>query len=66
MQIREIRYLWPSFNDFAIKNFANFIAMNLINARKTTTAVFGTLTLQLNEAFQCSVNYSMKQTSSFF
>jgi len=47
MQIIEIRYLWPSFNDFAIKNFATFIAMTLIIARKTITAVFGTMALQL-------------------
>jgi len=32
----------PSFNEFAIKNFASFIAMTLI------------------------IDYSMKQTSSFF
>jgi len=40
MQIIEIRYLWPSFNDFAIKNFASLIAMTLmlIIARKTITA----------------------------
>jgi len=40
MQIIEIRYLWPSFNYFAIKNFTSFIAMTLIIARKTITAVF--------------------------
>jgi len=47
MQITEIRYLWPSFNDIAIKNFASFIAITLIIARKTITAVFGTIALQL-------------------
>jgi len=56
----------PRFNDFAIKNFVSFIVMTLIIARKTIPAVFGTMALQLLEAFQCSVNYSMKQTSSFF
>jgi len=60
MQIIEIRYLWPTFNDFAIKNFTSFIAMTLINCKKTITAVFGTMALQLIEAFQCSVTYSMK------
>jgi len=35
-------------------------------ARKTITAVFGTMALQLIEAFQYSVTYSMKQTNSFF
>jgi len=54
-QILEIRHLWSSFNNFAINNSANFIAMTLIIARKTITAVFGTLALQLIEAFQCSV-----------
>jgi len=34
--------------------------------RKTITAVFGTMALQLIEVFQCSVTYSMKQTSAFF
>jgi len=58
--------MYPSFNDLAIKNFASFIAMTLIIAIKTITAVFGTMALQLFEAFQCSVTYSMKQTSSFF
>jgi len=53
-------------NDFTIKNFISFIAMTLIIARKTITAVFGTMALQLIEVFQCSVTYSMKQTSSFF
>jgi len=56
MQIIEIRYLWPSFNDFAIKNFPSFIAMTLIIARKTITAVFGTMALQLIKTFQCNVN----------
>jgi len=63
MQIMKIRYMWPSFNDLAIKNLKSFIAMTLIIARKTITAVFGTMTLQFIEAFQCSVTYSMKQTS---
>jgi len=49
-----------------IKDFASFIAMTLITARKTITAVFGTMVLQLIKVFQCSVTYSMKQTSSFF
>jgi len=40
--------------------------MTLIIARKSITVVFGTMALQLIEAFQCSVTYSMKQTSSFF
>jgi len=66
MQIVEIRYLWPSFNDFAIKNFTSFIAMALIIARKAIPAVFGTMALQLIEVFQCSVTYSMKQASAFF
>jgi len=66
MQIKEISYLWPSFNDFAIKSFTSFIAMTLIIATKTITAVFGTMALQLIEVFQCSVNYSMKETGSFF
>jgi len=66
MQIVETRYLWPSFNDFAIKNLASFIAVTLITARKTITAIYGTMALQLIEVFQCSVTYSMKQTSSFF
>jgi len=34
--------------------------MTLIIARKTITAVFGTVTLQLIEAFQSSVTYSIK------
>jgi len=63
MQKIEIRYLWPSFNDFAMKNFASFIAITLIIARKTATFVFGTMALQLNEALQCSVTYSMKKTN---
>jgi len=50
--ILEIRYLWPSFNDFAIKNFASFIAMTLNVARKAITAVFGAMALQLIEVFQ--------------
>jgi len=58
----EIWYLWSSFNDFAIKNFTSFIAMTLIIATKTITAVFGTMALQLIKEFQCSVTYSMKQT----
>jgi len=66
MQIVEKRYLWPSFNNFAIKNFASFIAMTLIIARKTITAVYGTMALQLTKVFQCSVTYAMKQTSLFF
>jgi len=45
MHIIELRYLWPSFNDFTIKNFAGF--------RKNDTAAFGTMTLQLIEVFQC-------------
>jgi len=49
--IIEIRYLWPSFNDFAIKIFVSFIAMTLFIARKTITAVFGTMALQLIEVF---------------
>jgi len=53
--------MWPSFTDFA-----SFIAMALIIARKTITAIFGTMTLQLIEVLQCSVTYLMKQTSSFF
>jgi len=40
--------------------------MTLIIARKTITAVFGTMALQLIEIFQCSVTYSIKQTSAFF
>jgi len=40
--------------------------MTLIIATKTITAVFGTMTLQLSELFQCSSTYSMKQTSPFF
>jgi len=55
-----------SFNDFTIKNFASFIIMTLIIARKTITAVFDTMALQLTKIFQCSVTYSMKQTSSCF
>jgi len=43
MYIVEIRYMWPSFNDLAIKNFTSFIAMTLIIARKMITAVFGTM-----------------------
>jgi len=66
MQIIEISYLWPSFNDFAIKHFTSFIALTLIIASKTITAVFGTMALQLIEEFQCRVNYSMKQSGSFF
>jgi len=66
MQIAEIRYLWPSFKDFAIKNFTSFIAMTLIIARKTITAVFGAMALQLIEVFQRYVTYSIKQTSAFF
>jgi len=31
--------------------------MTLIIARKTITAVFGKMTLQLIEVFQCSVTY---------
>jgi len=57
--VLEIIYLWSSFNDFANKNFANFIAMTLI------TAVFGTLILQFIEAFQCSVTFAMKQADFF-
>jgi len=60
MQIIKIRYMWPSFKDFANKNFTSFIAMTLIIARKTITAVFGTMTLQLIEAFQCSVQWHSK------
>jgi len=55
MQIIEIRYLWPSYNDFALKNFTSFIAMTLIIARKTFTTVFSTMALQLIEEFQCSL-----------
>jgi len=66
MQIVEIRCLWPSFNDFAIKNFTSFIAMSLIIATKRITAVFGTMALQLLEVFQCSLTYSMKLISVFF
>jgi len=43
MKIIKIRYLWPSFNDFAIKNFISIIAMTLIIATKTITADFGTM-----------------------
>jgi len=39
--------------------------MTLIIATKTITAIFGTMALQLIEAFQCSVTYTMKQTGSF-
>jgi len=39
--------------------------MTLIIARKTIAVIFGSMTLQLIEAFQCSVTHSMKQTSSF-
>jgi len=60
MPIIEIRYLCSSFNDIEIKNFCNFIAMTLI------TAVFGTLTLKLIEAFQCNEIYAMKQAFAFF
>jgi len=42
------------------------LSMTLIIARKTITAVFDTMVLQLIEAIQCSVTYTMKQTSSFF
>jgi len=49
MQLVEIRYWWPRFNDFAIKNFASFIAMTLIIERKTITVVFGTMALQLTK-----------------
>jgi len=66
MQIIEIRYMWPSFNDFAIKNFTSFFAMTLTIAKKTITAVFGTMALQLIEALQHSVTSSIKQTSSSF
>jgi len=66
VQIIEIRYLWSSFNDFAIKNFTSFIAMTLIIATKPITAVFGTMSLQFIEEFQCSETYSLKETSSFF
>jgi len=66
MQIVKITYLWPSFNDLAVKNFESFIAVTLIIARKTITAVCGTMTLQLTKVFQCNVNYSMKQKSSLF
>jgi len=55
-----------NFNDFAVKNFTSFIEMTLVSARKTITVVFGTMALQLTNIFQCSVTYSMKQTSSFF
>jgi len=55
MEIIEIRHLRLSF-----KNFASFIAMTLIIARKTITTVFSTMALQLIEVFQCSVSYSMK------
>jgi len=64
MQIVEIRYLCPSFNDFAIKNFTIFIAMTLNN--KNDHCRFGTMALQLIEVFQCSVTYSMKHASAFF
>jgi len=40
--------------------------MTLIIARKTITAVFGTMALQLIEAIQCSVNYLSKQACAFF
>jgi len=40
--------------------------MTLIIVTKTITAVIGTMSLQLIEEFQCSVTYSMKQTSAFF
>jgi len=40
--------------------------MTLIIATKTITAVFGTMSLQLIEEYQCSVIYSLKETSSFF
>jgi len=40
--------------------------MTLIIATKTITAVFGTMSLQLIEEFQCSMTYSLKQTSAFF
>jgi len=39
--------------------------MTLIIATKTISAVYGTMALQLIEAFQCSVTYSMKQTIAF-
>jgi len=57
MQIIEITNsfnLWPSFNDIAIKKFASFIAITLIIARKTITAAFGTMALQLIEVFRCN------------
>jgi len=40
---------------FVVKNFASFITITLIIARKTITAVFGTMVLQLAEAFRCAV-----------
>jgi len=43
MLIIETRYLQISFNDFAIKNFASFIATTLIIARETITDVFDTM-----------------------
>jgi len=48
------------------KNFASFIAMTLIIARKMITADFGPVALQLIEVFQSSVTYLMKQTICFF
>jgi len=40
MQIVEIRYLRPGFNDFAIKSFASFIAVTLIIAKKNDLCSF--------------------------
>jgi len=40
--------------------------MTLIIATKTITAVYGTMALQLIEAFQCSVTYSINKQARFF
>jgi len=53
-----------SFNDFAIINFASFIAMILIIARKTITAVFDTMALQIIEVLVWPIQWN-KQTRFF-
>jgi len=56
MQIKIPVCLWlrfELFNDFTIKNFASFITMALIIARKVITTIFGTMALQLSEVFHC-------------
>jgi len=60
------KILWPSFNEFALKILRKFHCNDFDHCKKTFTAVFGTIALQLIKVFQFSVTYSMKQTSSFF